>query len=67
VKRALWILLLAGCAGLADWFAPVIFSGHSLVLGLVFYWISLRRLGARWAIPVLLTSLVVLTIKWGQP
>lgn len=67
VNRALWILMLAGCAGLADWFAPVIFSGHSLVLGLVFYWISLRRLGPRWAIPVLLTSLVVLTIKWGQP
>lgn len=52
---------------LADWFAPVIFSGHSLVLGLVFYWIALRRLGAKWAIPVLLTSLVALTVKWDQP
>ncbi len=65
--RVLWILMLAGCAGLADWFAPVLFSGHSLVLGIVFYWIALRRLGPRWAIPVLLTSLVVLTLKWGQP
>lgn len=67
VDRALWILMLAGCTWLADWFAPLIISGHSLVLGLVFYWIALRRFGARWAIPVLLTSWVVLTIKWGQP
>ena len=67
VGRAQWILVLAGCAALADWFAPIIFSGHSLVLGLVFYWIALRRLGAGWAIPVLLTSSLVLTIKWGQP
>lgn len=52
---------------MADWFAPVIFSGHTLVLGLVFYWIARRKLGRTAAIPVLLTSWVVLTLKWGQP
>jgi signal transduction histidine kinase len=52
---------------MADWFAPVIFSGHSLVLGLVFYWIALRRLGPTAAVPVLLTSWAALTLKWGQP
>jgi signal transduction histidine kinase len=67
VNRALRVLMLAGCAGLADWFAPLIFSGHSLVLGLVFYWIALRRLGANGAILALLTGWVVLTTKWGQP
>lgn len=61
------IALLSAGAALADWFAPVIFSGHSLVLGLVFYWIAVRRLGPIPAVPVLLTSWAVLTFKWGQP
>ena len=50
-----------------DWFAPVIFAGHSLVLGVVFYWIALRTLGANSALLVISISTLVLSLKWGQP
>ena len=60
-------VLLAVGAAAADWFAPLIFSGHSLVLGVVFYWTAVRRLGSRPATVVLLVSFGVLTLKWGQP
>lgn len=62
-----WILPLCAAAALADWFAPAIFTGHTLVLGATFYWITLRRFRPQAAIAVLATSTLVLTAKWGQP
>ncbi|MBI5769509.1 MAG: hypothetical protein HZA93_17165 [Verrucomicrobia bacterium] len=54
-------------AGLADWFAPTIFTGHTLVLGIVFYWIARRRIGPHAALLPLLVNLAVLWFKWSQP
>lgn len=50
-----------------DWFAPAIFAGHTLVLGVVFYWIALRTLGPHSALFVISVSTCILSLKWGQP
>ena len=60
-------LLLSAFAVIADWFAPAIFVGHSLVLGSVFYWIGLRLIGPNRALVVLAASTATLMVKWGQP
>lgn len=62
-----WILLLTAVAIAADWFAPPIFGRHTLVLGLVPYWIALRYFGFPPALVVLAVSGATLTYKWGQP
>jgi signal transduction histidine kinase len=51
----------------ADLFAPQIFAGHSLVLGVVCYWIALRLVGPNLALLVLVISTGALSLKWGQP
>lgn len=61
------LVFYAVMAAAADWFAPQAFTGHSLVLGLVFYWIALHTLGAHTALAVVGTSGAVLALKWGQP
>jgi len=60
-------LLLSVLAVTADWFALPIFVGHSLVLGVVFYWIALFVIGPNRALLVLLAGTAMLTLKWGQP
>jgi hypothetical protein len=60
-------LLFTALAVAADWFAPVIFAGHSLVLGVVFYWIALRTIGPNCALFVISVTTLILSIKWGQP
>ena len=66
-RLLLLTLAFAGCAILVDKFAPAIFAGHTLVLGIVFYWIALHVLGPRPAVVVLVVSTGVLALKWGQP
>lgn len=66
-RLILLTLAFALCAVLADKFAPAIFAGHTLVLGIVFYWIALHLLGAQAALVVLVVSTGVLALKWGQP
>lgn len=58
--------VLIGLAVAADWYAPGIFIGHSLVLGLVFYWIGLRLLGPHRALPILVASMTALAFKWSR-
>jgi signal transduction histidine kinase len=60
-------LVLTIAAVIADWFAPPIFGRHTLVLGLVPYWIALRYFGLMPALVVLAVSAFTLTYKWGQP
>ena len=60
-------LLLSFLAVAADWHAPPIFVGHSLVLGIVCYWVALRLIGPNRALLVLIASTVALIIKWDQP
>jgi signal transduction histidine kinase len=63
----LWLAGLTGLAVLANVFAPVIFAGHSLVLGGVFYWVALRAVGPAPALIVLAAGTASLWLKWGQP
>lgn len=51
----------------ADWWAPPLFAGHSLVLGQVVYWLAVRRLGLLPGLTSLFCSVMVLWLKWGQP
>lgn len=60
-------LLLAGLAMGVNWYAPVIFGTHTLVLGVVLYWIAMLRIGPMPALFVLAAGTLVLVIKWGQP
>ena len=60
-------LLLSALAVTADWYAPPIFVGHSLVLGIVFYWVALHMIGPDRALLVLIASTAALILKWGQP
>jgi signal transduction histidine kinase len=62
-----WSGLLGAAAIVADLFAPVIFAGHTLVLGVVFYWVALRLLGPNRALLVLAAGTITLAFKWGQP
>ena len=64
---SLTALLLSAFAVTADWYAPPIFVGHSLVLGTVFYWVALRLIGPNRALLVLIASTATLILKWGQP
>lgn len=66
-RTAGWILVLTIATIIADWFAPPIFGRHTLVLGLVPYWIALRYFGLMPALVVLAVSAATLTYKWGQP
>jgi signal transduction histidine kinase len=66
-RQLLWLAGLATLASLADFFAPVVFASHSLVLGLVFYWIAIRVNGHLPALLVLAAGTATLWIKWGQP
>ena len=59
--------VLSGLAAYADWFAPGVFFGHSLVLGNVFYLIGVRLLGPYAALAVLASITVTLAVKWQQP
>jgi signal transduction histidine kinase len=70
LPRAPWgvlVLLLSLLAIGADYLAPVILVGHSLVLGLVFYWFALHLVGPNRALFVLAAGTLTLTFKWGQP
>ncbi len=64
---ALLVVVFSALAISADWFAPQIFAGHSLVLGVVFYWIALRVVGPNLALIVLVLSTGILSLKWSQP
>lgn len=59
--------VLCGLAAYADWFAPGVFFGHSLVLGMVFYFVGIRLVGPYAALAVLAACTVTLTAKWQQP
>lgn len=59
-------LLLGALAVGGDWYAPTIFVTHSLVLGVVFYWIALHLIGPMPALFVLMMSTGTLIFKWGQ-
>ncbi|MEY3608371.1 MAG: hypothetical protein RLZZ447_1159 [Verrucomicrobiota bacterium] len=59
--------VLSGLAAYADWFAPGVFFGHSLVLGVVFYLVAVRLVGPYAALAVLAAGTVTLTAKWQQP
>jgi signal transduction histidine kinase len=69
--RPLWrILWLIACTALAivfNTFAPALFSGHSLVLGVVCYWIAVPVAGPLPALLTLAAATVTLAVKWGQP
>ncbi len=62
----LQIALLATVAAFADWFAPPIFGRHTLVLGLVPYWLAVRLFGSTRALPVLVVSGLCLWLKWDS-
>ncbi len=66
-SRLAWLAVLTALAISANAFAPVIFAAHSLVLGVVFYWIALRFTGPLPALIVLAGAAATLTVKWGQP
>ncbi|MFM9090409.1 MAG: hypothetical protein ACKOUK_01545 [Verrucomicrobiota bacterium] len=59
--------VLCGLAAYADWFAPGVFFGHSLVLGTVFYLVGVRLVGPYAALAVLAAGTATLTAKWQQP
>ncbi|MFZ9745660.1 MAG: ATP-binding protein [Opitutaceae bacterium] len=59
--------VLCALAAYADWFAPGVFFGHSLVLGMVFYLVGVRLVGPYAALAVLAAGTVTLTAKWQQP
>ncbi len=59
--------VLCGTAAYADWFAPGVFFGHSLVLGMLFYLVGVRLVGPYAALAVLAAGTVTLTAKWQQP
>jgi len=59
--------VLCGLAVYADWFAPGVFFGHSLVLGMVFYLVGVRLVGPYAALAVLAAGTFTLTTKWQQP
>ena len=59
--------VLSGLAAYADWFAPGVFFGHSLVLGNVFYLIGVRLVGPYAALAVLAAITATLVVKWQQP
>lgn len=58
---------LSGAAVLVDAFAPTLFFGHSLVLGLVPYLVGTRLVGPHPALVILAAATVTLMIKWHQP
>ncbi len=66
-RRAAFVVGCAVATAVADWFAPTIFAGHSLVLGIVFYWVALERAGPRAALLPLLATAATLWLKWSQP
>ncbi len=66
-KEIVLLLALAAAAGAIDWWTPSLIAGHSLVLGQVVYWLALRQLGPVRALVPLVTSVIVLWIKWKQP
>ena len=59
--------VLCGLAAYADWFAPGVFFGHSLVLGTVFYLVGVRLVGPYAALAVLAAGTATLAAKWQQP
>lgn len=59
--------VLCGLAAYADWFAPGVFFGHSLVLGTMFYLVGVRLVGPYAALAVLAAGTATLTAKWQQP
>lgn len=65
--RNLWTLGLAAAALVANYFPPVLFANHTLVLGAVFYWVALRLLDPGRAGVVLLAGAGILWERWGQP
>ena len=67
LRRALWLIVLTALAILANAFAPKLFSGHSLVLGVVFYWIAIPVVGPLSALITLAAAMAALAVKWGQP
>ncbi|MEY4005052.1 MAG: hypothetical protein RLZZ221_1148 [Verrucomicrobiota bacterium] len=67
LRRALWLIALTALAILANAFAPKLFSGHSLVLGVVFYWIAVPFVGPLPALLTLAAAMATLAVKWGQP
>jgi signal transduction histidine kinase len=62
----LQVALLAAVAAAADWFAPPIFGRHTLVLGLVPYWLAVRLFGPTRALPILVVSGLSLWFKWNS-
>ena len=58
--RNLWTLGLAAAALVANYFPPVLFANHTLVLGAVFYWVALRLLDPGRAGVVLLAGAGIL-------
>ena len=67
LRRALWLLALTALAVVSNAFAPKLFSGHSLVLGAVFYWIAVPVVGPLPALLTLAAAMATLAVKWGQP
>ncbi|MFM8336919.1 MAG: hypothetical protein ACKODK_15285, partial [Opitutaceae bacterium] len=67
LRRALWLIALTALAILTNAFAPKLFSGHSLVLGVVFYWIAVPFVGPLPALLTLAAAMATLAVKWGQP
>lgn len=66
-RQLAWMTGLTALAIGANVFAPVLFATHSLILGVVFYWIALRFTGPLPALIVLAGAIVPLAVKWGQP
>ena len=67
-RRTSGLLLGLGIATfLLDWFAPVLLYNHSLVLGVVAYWMAIWILRPGAAALLLLGSTLTLGLKWDQP
>ncbi|MFM7750369.1 MAG: hypothetical protein ACKPB0_08120, partial [Opitutaceae bacterium] len=61
------MIALTALAVVSNAFAPKLFAGHSLVLGVVFYWIAVTVTGPLPALLTLTGAIVTLAIKWDQP
>ncbi len=61
--RIAWLAGLTALAVAANAFAPVLFATHSLILGVVFYWIALRLTGPSPELLVLAGAMVTLAVK----
>lgn len=67
-RHTLGLLLGLGSATfLMDWFSPVLLYNHSLVLGVVAYWLAIWILRPGTAALLLIGSTLTLWLKWEQP